>query len=746
MSSQLLASKIVIQEEEPQVRQIAPVSTAVLAIAGVTERGPHTRTLVSSPQEYQDTFGGYTANGQVKQALDGYFQNGGVQVYVKRVVHYTDLANPATSTSTAATLTLQTALGAPFAATFTGTTVLGTLNMTPADTVVVAVDGNAPDTATFDATAATLLGTQTETFGLADGQTLSFDVDGSGVQTAVFNTAEFVSIAAATALEVCAVLNAEITGINCTVDTNAVRITSDRKGTGSSLDTFAGTALATLGFTAATNTGTGDVSNIDAVTFAEVKTVLEADLTSGSGVTVTQEGGGQITVTSNTTGGSSELAVSAGTLQALMGFDLATHSGGTGAAQDTLKVDAKTDGTYGNSLRVLVAAATSGDADEFNLSVEEDGIIVEVFPNLSMIDADTNYAETVINNAATGSNLISVEDMDASAPSPADVPASGTFGPLSGGGDGLAGLVDADFVGDATGETGFRGFDDVLNLTLLICPDRPTAAVQNAMLTYCETTRDMAMFAVLDPPAASTAAGIVTYVTTTAALKGASEFGAIYWPQVKVLNPSTAVFGTPDTITVPPSGHIAGVYARVDGTQIAGVFSPPAGTENGRLLGVIGFETDEVKKEATRDIIFPQRINPLTVFPGSARHVDGARTLKGDGNFPSVSERRGAIFVEQSLKDGLQFARHKNNTEALRAAVTRSATAFLLIQMNNGAFRSRDPKTAFFVDFGAGLNPPSVQFAGQLIGRIGIATNKPAEFIILRFSQDTRALEEETAA
>ena len=65
--------------------------------------------------------------------------------------------------------------------------------------------------------------------------------------------------------------------------------------------------------------------------------------------------------------------------------------------------------------------------------------------------------------------------------------------------------------------------------------------------------------------------------------------------------------------------------------------------------------------------------------------------------------------------------------------------------MKNGAFASNDPKTAFFVDFGAALNPPSVVFSRQVIGRIGLATAKPAEFIILRFSQDTRALEEELA-
>jgi phage tail sheath protein FI len=125
--------------------------------------------------------------------------------------------------------------------------------------------------------------------------------------------------------------------------------------------------------------------------------------------------------------------------------------------------------------------------------------------------------------------------------------------------------------------------------------------------------------------------------------------------------------------------------------------------------------------------------------------IDGSRTLKGDGNFPYVAERRGVIFIEKSIKLGLQFARHANNDESLRATVRRTVNAFLLVQMNNGAFRSTDPKSAYFVDVSDALNPPSVIFSGQLILRVGLATNKPAEFIILRISQDTRALDTATA-
>ncbi len=194
--------------------------------------------------------------------------------------------------------------------------------------------------------------------------------------------------------------------------------------------------------------------------------------------------------------------------------------------------------------------------------------------------------------------------------------------------------------------------------------------------------RDGAVFAILDPPEGASATGIVSYVQSTAALLGLTEHAAIYWPRVKVLNPAKSVFGPADKIVVPPSGIIAGVFARTDSARPGGVYDPPAGIDKGRMFGVLGFETDEVLEEAKRDLVYPKRINPITTGPGLPRYIDGSRTLKGGGNFPYVAERRGVIFIERSLKQGLQFARHKNNTEGLRAQVRRTITVFLLTQMN----------------------------------------------------------------
>jgi hypothetical protein len=89
------------------------------------------------------------------------------------------------------------------------------------------------------------------------------------------------------------------------------------------------------------------------------------------------------------------------------------------------------------------------------------------------------------------------------------------------------------------------------------------------------------VFAILDPPAGLGAAGIVDYVLNTAALGNLSEHAAIYWPRVKVLNPSRSVFGSSDQLAVAPSGIIAGVFSRTDGGRPGGVYDPPAGIDKG---------------------------------------------------------------------------------------------------------------------------------------------------------------------
>jgi hypothetical protein len=731
------SSKVIVEEEEPRIRSIPAAATAVAGAVGIAERGPiGTAVLCTSFEEYQQSFGGFTANSDLALGAMGLFQNGGSQLWVVRTAHYTDPSDTTSCTAKRGSSVL-TSPGAPGPARVTSTA-LTPLALADGAAIVVSIGGAADQTATIHATPAMIAGTAAGPFVLADLQTLQVQVGRSAVQTLVFHAASFTSIAAATDLETAEEINAQLAGGKALVVGGKLALAADAAGTASTIAVVGGTAAAALGFAAGSAAGTGNVGDVGAVTAAELTALLAVAI---PGLVLETGGAGAWGLATVAAGAAVTLQVRPGTAAAF-GLDQVLHAGVASAATPAWRADARDPGAYANRVSLELRAAASGTAGLVDLSVLQDGVRRESFLDLSADPKSARYALSLVNDARAGSWFVRLADLGLAgspAPSPQTVP-------LTGGDDGLAGLADQDFIGAAGAKTGLFALDQVQDLSLLLVPGRATPAVQHAMLDYCERERAGAAFAVLDPPEAASAADIVKYVVVTADLLNASEYGAIYWPRVLVLNPSKTVFGSVDTVVVPPSGIVCGVCARNDGARPGGIYDPPAGIERGKMLGVVGFETGEVLEEKKRDLVYPKRINPLTTGPGLPRFIDGSRTLKGDGNFPYVAERRGTIFIERSLKQGLQFARHRNNTEALRAMVRRTVTAFLLVQMRNGAFRSMNPKLAFMVDCSDALNPASVIFAGQLILRVGLATNKPAEFIILRISADTQALDQEQAS
>jgi phage tail sheath protein FI len=273
-------------------------------------------------------------------------------------------------------------------------------------------------------------------------------------------------------------------------------------------------------------------------------------------------------------------------------------------------------------------------------------------------------------------------------------------------------------------------------------PDRATAAVHQGMYQYSEVNCGKRIFCIWDPPASQLATDIITYFVTTAALYQASEMGAMAWPRVKVMNPNKTVYGNTDTLVVCCSGYWAGTMARGDNVP-GGIYQPPAGIDHGRLFGVVGVETETVLDETVRDLVFPKNINPINFYGGY--YVDGARCAKDNGNFPTIGERRGASYIEQTLKAGMLFAKHRNNNRRLRAECDRTSRAFLLQQLRLEAFASMNPEEAFVLDWdipGTGLNNAAVQYQRLLKARVGLAFSKPAEFIWMEFSADLRAVEE----
>ncbi len=730
MSGQLLSSKVAVVEEEPRVRGITSAPTSVAGAVGLTERGPIGQAvLCCSFEEFQTRFGGFTPDSDLALAAMGFFENGGSQLWVVRTTHYADVSQPSSATAVRAQGFVDAGAG-PTPAVLTGTAT-EPFALHDGDRVVVSVNGGPDIDAVFGGTAASVATGIPGPYALVDGMTLLLRIDGGAEQRVTFAASDFVNVAQATAQEVAAALNASIVRARAIRGAD-VRIVSDTIGAASRVEVTGGTANTVLGFPTASAQGTGNVGDLSAVTVAEVKAVVEA---AAPGVLLSS--GNVVEVRTVATGVAATIQARAATTPAF-GLNTVAHAGAASGVANGLRVEGRDPGAYANRIEVEVRPASNGSSQAFDFLVIEDGTYRETFPNLSVTRTDARHVERIINDRRSGSLYVRVTQLLATVPGRQTVA-------LSGGNEGLAGLNDSDFIGSDAGKTGLCALDQVQELSLLLVPGRATPATHLAMVQYADVARGGTVFAILDPPAGQSAADIVSYTSATAALEGLSEFAALYWPRVSVLNPARSVFGSDAEVVVPPSGIIAGVFSRIDSARPGGVYDAPAGIDAGRMLGVLGFETDEVLEERKRDLVYPHRINPLTTGPGLPRFIDGSRTLKGDGNFPYVGERRGVTFIERSLKQGLEFARHKANTESLRAQVRRTITAFLLTQMNNGAFRTRDPATAFFVDVSDALNTPTVIFAGKLVARVGLATNKPAEFIVISISQDTRALEAELA-
>lgn len=735
------ASRTTFSRAQQQTKPIDTNPATVVLAVGITERGPiGTKTQCRSFPEFEKVYGGPTANAadtylEIKALFEEAGQKGAPLLEFSRVVHCTTASDPTTKTSAAGTLTLSTAAIAATSGAVQSNA--GPFALDAGQTLVLSIDGGGNQTFTITATQPARTTANVGPYTLANGQTVQFAINGGPTKTLTLLSSMFGAIAAATAAEVVSAFNAFFltNGLNALADVNAgaVRVTALQKGTGSIVNIVGGTAVGAsplLQFTTGALAGTGNVANAAAVTAAEWVTIM-AGLTGAVASNVS----GALKVTSSTTGITSSVQVqNTSTAASAMGFDNAVHTGIANGTQSTLRVDGKTDGAYSGALTIQIAAASNGNAANFNLYVLKSGVVVERFVNLSMVDTDPLYAETVINSGALGqtaSDLIKVTDLDSTAPAPNDNPNVGTFGPLTGGNDGLSSLADADFTGGVStnGRTGMRVLDVVDTISLLIAPGRATATTHNGLVNYCEGVRGGACFAILDTPASYTADQIVTHVVTTASLKGLSEMAAIYWPRIYVDNPNTSVFGKETTVLTGPSGSVAGLCCRLDQSKVGGAFEHPASQELGVLTTARGLETVEVQDDGKRGVVFDALINPIMVKRGTPIYVDGARTLKDTGPFPTVGESRGILFCQNQIAPLLDAKRNRNMRPKFYREIVGRVSDFMGALTKAECFASNVDAEAWFFDMGKALNTSTDQAARNANARLGVATTAPAEFI-----------------
>jgi uncharacterized protein len=212
-----------------------------------------------------------------------------------------------------------------------------------------------------------------------------------------------------------------------------------------------------------------------------------------------------------------------------------------------------------------------------------------------------------------------------------------------------------------------------------------------------------------------------------------TDYAAWYFPWIKVFDPATKLeHPTGDgSVGVPPSGHLAGVYARVD--EERGVHKAPA---NEAILGALDV-TQAISKADQMDLN-PAGVNCIRVLNANVL-VWGARTVGGDANadLKYVNVRRTLLFLRKSIEQGTQWVVFEPNSPALWQRITRNVTAFLTTVWRSGALFGTTAAQAFYVKCDAETNPPELRDLGQVVTEIGVAIVRPAEFVIFRISQFT---------
>ena len=215
-------------------------------------------------------------------------------------------------------------------------------------------------------------------------------------------------------------------------------------------------------------------------------------------------------------------------------------------------------------------------------------------------------------------------------------------------------------------------------------------AVQLAMIAHCELMADRV--AILDPPPALNAQQIKDWRVNEAGYD--SKYATLYWPRLKVMDPTRG-----KAIFIPPSGHMAGIWARNDDTR--GVHKAPA---NEVVRGAISLELNITKGE--HDQLNPVAVNCVRSFPGQGIRVWGARTLSSDPEWRYLNVRRLFNFVEESILSGTNWVVFEPNDQKLWDSVRRTVTMFLRRVWRDGALFGRTPAEAFFVKCDEENNPP----------------------------------------
>ncbi len=277
------------------------------------------------------------------------------------------------------------------------------------------------------------------------------------------------------------------------------------------------------------------------------------------------------------------------------------------------------------------------------------------------------------------------------------------------------------FIGEDNGpgsRTGLEAFVELSNVNMLAVPGITMPEVVVAMVGQCENLKNR--FAIIDMPKEShKVKELLQYREMID-----STYAAMYHPWLQVFDRSAG-----KTDFVPPSGAVAGVYARTDNTR--GVHKAPAN----ETVFATGLSVNYTKEE--QDFLNPAGVNLIRALPGQGIRIWGARTASSNATFKYVNVRRLFIYVEESIKANTNWVVFEPNDESLWDRVGVTIRGFLDTMWRNGMLAGATASEAYFVEIGPSTMSRDDIANGRLICNIGIAPSRPAEFVIFRVTQFT---------
>ena len=279
-------------------------------------------------------------------------------------------------------------------------------------------------------------------------------------------------------------------------------------------------------------------------------------------------------------------------------------------------------------------------------------------------------------------------------------------------------LTIEDFAGDAAERTGLSGLEAIGDVTLIACPDIMTGfdgstearervkTLQLMLINHCELMGFC--FALLDCPPGLTPEEVRNW--RIEGMDFDNSYAALYYPWIDVIDPSEDGSAL---VAIPPCGHIAGTYARSDATR--GIHKTPAGEA---LRGVINLEF--VLSDSEQDVLNPIGINALRYFNDRGIRVWGAKTMSSDPVWRAVRVRRFMSWIEQCIKDGLDWAVTETIDTSLFAQIERQITEFLTLVWRSGALPGETPEEAFLVRCDEETNPLEGRQMGKITAEVKV--------------------------